>query len=289
MRQVDLHSNPSTLLVRCPQCFKSYSVDASEIRDSRPRFECISCHGRFWIAYPEVLESPKGVIGFPVEWDAPPSREETSLEKISREDEEMAPTPRPLTFSCPKCEEPYVAGDQECKKCGVIFLKFEESLRQKERAKKEATFSASPEVRERWDSVLEDYENKELHQNFISAAWADRSLDYAAYKYASILEVVPRDELASQALKEVQALMGTRFEYVVEAQKTEAVKWYENFKFIKEVDLPFRKFHWTSFIMLACGVVIGLGMLMPHMRNLIGFGTSVLFFILALRFYFRVI
>ena len=36
--------------VRCPSCRKLYMVQFNDIREAKPRFECVQCHSRFWLS-----------------------------------------------------------------------------------------------------------------------------------------------------------------------------------------------------------------------------------------------
>lgn len=38
-----------------------------EIHDPRPKFECVSCHTRFWVPYPECVGQTE-IIAFPITW-----------------------------------------------------------------------------------------------------------------------------------------------------------------------------------------------------------------------------
>jgi hypothetical protein len=264
--------------VRCPECLKLYSVKLAEIREMEPKFKCVQCETRFAVKIEEALGLNVPAIGYPV---SEPLENEPATQKTHALEIE--------SFSCPKCATPYALGEKECKKCGVYFLKFEETVAREKRRPALESFSASPEVRDLWENVLNQYESQELHRNFVQACWADRCLDYAAHMYATILEVVPQDEMALKAQKEVTALTTLRFEIAADVHEAKPRKWLDNVSYLKGAGVQLRKIKFTNIIMVACGFIIMSGMLMPGMRNMIGFGTSVLFFILALRFYFRVI
>jgi hypothetical protein len=192
-------------------------------------------------------------------------------------------------YACPKCGAGFKAGDEECQKCGVVFLKFAEKLnREKARGtgyKDEDSFSASKEVRYLWEDVLNDFEKLDTHQNFVSSAWADRSLDYAAHRYASILELAPQNEMAKRFLEEVRSLVHVKFEVTSdEAQKKSVFSTW-----LARVRLPItvQGVRWTNLVLMACGFMIVTGFFIPDMRNLVGFGSAVGFFVFALRYYFR--
>ncbi len=287
---IEAESPKELLRVRCPECLKLYAIRTDEITESRPRFQCVGCEKQFWVSYPEVLSMGEEVLGYPLEWieggelgaveTAVPgaTAERSDFRREARDVKSNYTNANPKVFACPKCGEGYAAGDSECVKCGVVFLKIKESSRPVA-----SDIAASVEVREFWDAVLNDYENFERHQAFINAAFADRSLTYAAQHYSRILEVCPQDDIAQRAQKEVSALAFARFEsQIVKNGPTKK-------SFFSDLDISFRQFRFTTLLLVMCAIVITMGFILPHQRNLVGVGTAVMFFILALRFYFRVI
>jgi len=211
------------------------------------------------------------IMGFPLAWideKAAPSKANSPQEIIQKGFS-------PKAFSCPKCGTHYAGGDTECTKCGLVFLQFKEAPRPTADQAR-----ASVEVRELWEAVIADYQNFERHQHFVNAAAVDRSLPYAAGQYARILEVCPQDESAQKAQKEISSIAFARFD-------ANAVRTREPQSIFAAIS--FRKIKLTSYILVLCGAVITMGFILPHQRNLVGVGTSIMFFILALRYYFRVI
>jgi len=248
--------------MRCPECLKLYSVNSSEIFESKPKFACLDCGENFWIPFPEALAKTEGLIGYRVR------------EKIT-DDKSSPPTlgaqVSKLVFNCPACAAPYSGGEKECAHCGVIFEKFE--LRQKNL---EAP-PASRELRELWDKVLDNYEDKAAHQHFVSQALGEGAAEYASYQYRQILDLNPSDSTAKQGQQMIGALSLASIESRV------AVAAGPKFNF----SLP--KLSLGTFMIFLCGLVIAMGLLIPGARNLVGMGSAFLFLMLALRFYFRVI
>jgi predicted nucleic acid-binding Zn-ribbon protein len=256
------------LKIRCPDCLKLYTVKSAEIHEARPRFQCVDCQTQFWISFSEAIASGEEIMGFPLDW----------LGESSARDKKIHSEISAKAFSCPKCGQAYASGDTECVKCGVVFLRFKDTARPSQ-----DDVRASVEVRELWEAVLADYDNFEKHQIFINAAIADRSLPYAAGQYARILEVCPQDVSAQKAQKEITSMAFAGFESNVVRSEPAVSGLFSG------LDFSFRKIRLTTYIMFMCGVVIAMGILLPHQRNLVGVGTAVMFFILALRYYFRVI
>ncbi|MCB0349811.1 MAG: hypothetical protein KDD38_01430 [Bdellovibrionales bacterium] len=290
MQELNINS-PDFIQVRCPECFKGYNVAASDLNTEKPKFACVACQTQFFISKSEALNAKEMITGkiysqALVEPAQETLAQEPEVQQPALQQEELLNSE---IYTCPKCSSSYSPGQAECKKCGVVFFKFKENEVDAEKARREHMFSASKEVRYLWEDVLADYENIEAHQNFVSAAWADKCLEYAALKYGSILEVMPQDEMARKLVKEVQELTKVKFEMVASEDMDASVAKIEKFSFFDGVQTTFKKFKWINLILVACGFIIGMGLLLPHMRNLIGFGSSILFFVLALRYYFRVI
>lgn len=257
----DAGASPS-LKLRCPECFKLYSVNPLEIRESRPQFDCVTCKSRFWISYPECLEAQDGVIGFPVEWldnnDAP-------QEPLVEEAPELQEKP----FQCPKCTEPYAAKQNECFKCGVIFSKIHDA--------ESPQPGASRDLKEIWENVVNNYDDEGLHKQFIQACWQEDALDYATGKYQGILEACADDERAKDSQQQIESLSEAQLEASIPTPHIER----------KKISI-FRHIRISAVLIFICGLLIAAGYILPGFKNLMGLGVSALFFIIALRYYFRV-
>lgn len=276
-----LNSKPSReytkyLRVRCPSCLKLYAIDSAEIREARPKFACVECEQKFWIPFPEALDSAEALMGFPQEWDARievPNEDQLKGPISPSEDTKPSPKLDIRAFSCPKCSEPYAAGQMECQSCGVLFKKFIERARLPL-----SSINTPREVRVAWDEAIENYEDFQKHQNFIRVCQTQDCLEYAFQQYHQILQVNPSDEIALRAQKELSALALT----IAEVRTVP--------KAGRQLSMPrFPKLRLVNFLFLLCGIVIAMGFLMPEARNLVGFGSAALFMFLALRFYFRLL
>ena len=103
LKQKDFSFTPESLRVRCPHCRKLYLVQRSDIRETRPRFECVQCRERFWLSIEEV-DANQEMIGLPIQ---------------------VREAPKPQRVEpCPKCRAPIHVGVLECKTCGVVVSKW---------------------------------------------------------------------------------------------------------------------------------------------------------------------
>ena len=256
------------LKVRCPSCYKLYGVETAEISEAKPRFQCSSCQTQFWVSYPDALKEEGGVIGLPMEWinEEAPKTEDESQPDVDLNNLSLKP------FSCPRCGENYAAGDSECARCGVVFKKFKE----REEGKQQAP-QASRDLKEQWDRVLMNFDNQNEHESFIQMAMAEMSLDYADFCYMQILNSNPNDEQAQGAMKKIENLISVS--HYSKANRKQESEW--------RFDFP--KLRIGTMVMFLSVIVICMGFLIPGARNLVGFGSAVLFAMMALRYYFRVL
>ncbi len=54
-----------SMRVRCPHCRKLYLVQMNDVKEAKPRFECVQCHSRFWLSLPDV-DLQAELIGVPI-------------------------------------------------------------------------------------------------------------------------------------------------------------------------------------------------------------------------------
>lgn len=266
MIEQDLYLNTTVeqLKVRCPGCLKLYAVSTAEIFESKPKFSCVSCEQKFWIPYPDALEHKDALLGFPLEWIEP-----SPVEPPTEIAEDTSIEAKP--FSCPTCGAPYAGGQKDCTSCGIIFEKFE--TRQRDIDLPEA----SPELRDLWNNVVDDYDTPARHDAFIGQALGEGSLAYAQYRYAQVVGVNQTDALAASALKKIGALNIAKVEAKIPVKEP------------MPFTLKLPKLRIGTLMLFLCGVVIALGLVIPGARNLVGMGSAFLFLLLALRYYFRII
>ena len=274
--------------MRCPQCFEVFDVNLIDIRSLDPQFKCSSCDSFFELSLRNEIDFSQTQLAKPVS-SSPAESKHLKSDPILHK----------VFAKCPKCSEPYAQQDKECHRCGVVFESLMRIEHRKLSDEQSTSIYASSVVKDAWEDVLLNYENIELHQNFIAAAWADGSLDYASAKYKEMSELIPGDAVSKQLLAEIKALADVSFENQSETN-SKSVSQENIFSSIleglfnfRDLNLSFKRMKLanviTNIILIGCGVVIAMGILLPHLRNLIGFGVSLLFLVLALRFFVRVI
>jgi hypothetical protein len=172
-------SSAESLRVRCPHCRKLYLVQFTDIREAKPRFECVQCRTRFWLSLGDVDLSQE-LVGLPLQ------QREAPLKK---------------TEPCPKCFKPVEAGRSDCGACGVVL----------EKARSTPNFIEnmpphSANLETLWKKVIGNYAEPALHNDFIRACQRERNLAYAGAQYALLIKLMPSDEITQKRLGEIKAL-----------------------------------------------------------------------------------
>ena len=247
---------PSDFLrIRCPNCSKLFSVNKEHILETRPEFSCTTCKTLFWISYPECLEKEE-VLGTRSASETLSQKE--ALKTLQAQNLKNTVYQLP-TCNCPKCKALFKWGEKECLKCGLIFSKHN----------KKEKISADSEIQKLWKDIIKDYENEDLHQKFLETCRTKNHSAYALHKYKELLSVQPGDLLSQKYLKQSQDL--------------------EPFPFSKKTSSPMRKKKLLT-LNLLLGISVGLvitGFIIPPLINLVGLGISLMFFSLALHYYFQ--
>ena len=179
-KQNDVSFSSEALRVRCPHCRKLYLVQRADIRETKPRFECVQCHERFWLATEEI-DASQEIVGLPIQ-----------VREVSK----------PLKVEpCPKCRAPIAVGSLECTSCGVVVSKWRAA-----RSQKSGTVVASDVLQRQWQKVMDDFSHSNTHQDFILACRRHGNLPFAAQQYGHLAQVLPGDDQIRQRLVEIEAL-----------------------------------------------------------------------------------
>lgn len=106
--------------------------------------------------------------------------------------------------TCPKCETKLSPGAVECLSCGALLPKVLAQLEDPMQSEFKTEFGS--DFTDRWQVVLSDYENEDLHWNFISYCQQFRALEFAAYRYRRLVDVV-NDDIAQKMLRRISSLL----------------------------------------------------------------------------------
>lgn len=242
--------------VRCPHCRKLYLVQFADVKESKPKFECVQCRSRFWLALGDMDLSGE-VTGIPVHVKDVPRRDQVAPVTVEAKD------------PCPKCFKPVAKSAVECDHCGVLIAKARESLNFIENVPRSETLAIL------WKKVISHYAEPAVHHEFMQACQREGNLVYASSQYGMMLKLMPADELTLKRIEEVKALAGAAYPALAATSATQAKKTLRKFGRLWQVPL------------LGAAIMILVGMFVPVFRNMIGVGAAFLFLALALQIQFR--
>ena len=120
--------------------------------------------------------------------------------------------------TCPKCNSGLKPGSTECFNCGVLIPKVLAQIEEPLQADFRREFGA--DFTDRWQSVVADYENEDAHWSFITHCQQFSSLEFAAYRYRRLIEVL-NDDIAISMLKRIEALAGVELQESALARRAE--------------------------------------------------------------------
>jgi hypothetical protein len=244
-----------SMRVRCPHCRKLYLVQFTDIKESKPKFECVQCRSRFWLSLPD-MDLTGEVTGLPIH-----------VKEAPRSKSVVEPSPNAAKEPCPKCFKPNVAGATECTHCGVIIAKAKEALGFIEGVARSETLALL------WKKVVGDYANAEVHDEFIRACEKESNLIYASAQYGQMLKLMPSDDVTRQRVTQVLALGSVPLAHRVTGDFKSRVKAH----YSKLWQVP----------LFGAALMIIVGLAIPIFRNLIGVGAAFLFLAAAFQIQFR--
>jgi Zn finger protein HypA/HybF involved in hydrogenase expression len=219
-------------------------VQTADIRETRPRFQCASCHERFWISYPECLGQNE-VVGLRLD------QLEIKLKTPITEEEKAEAS----ASNCPKCHKPLIETMEDCPHCGVIPAKYM-SLKTASR------IQGSERLGILWKKIIDNYESETLHQEFIRVSTMENNLAYAGTQYAQLLKLIPHEERALRMIKEIEALVAIPISPTnklrIQPAKQKTPRWVQG-------------------VLLVGTLLVIAGIVSPMLRNLVGVGAVLLF------------
>ena len=257
------------LKVRCPHCAKLYEVESEDILSDTPVFQCISCDSHFGFEYPPA--NPEQVAAFLISTksvDAPTPALQASVShgaggdllKMQAElfNKAVEPSADTEMKSCPKCGALNGRRALECYSCHVIFERLE-GLPQ------DTSLRAQPSLVRKWKNLLENFENSDLHDEFIRSCHELDALRFASMKYEELKTAQGGDALCDQMIAKINSLMmvglAQKPTASSQANKHARPKW-------------FKWLFWGPYTTAA--LMILWGMLSLGHRNLIGVGMALL-------------
>lgn len=194
---------------------------------------------------------------------------------------------------CPACQKLYQVETEaiysltphfECKACHAVFAfdyppdSTEEVraflVKKSEPSEPEVPpviLQAQPSLVQLWNKIFEDYDDEELHDEFIKRCQELDALPFAKMKYENLRAATGSDPLSEKYIRLIESLMLVKAE--LQAQKPieahKFVAWLTSFNWA-------RIGYWGPLVMSVIMVIIGFSN--GGLRNLIGVGMAILVF-----------
>ncbi|MFS4460614.1 hypothetical protein [Bdellovibrio sp. HCB2-146] len=160
--------------------------------------------------------------------------------------------------SCPKCGALNGRRSKECYSCHVLFERLE-GLPQ------DPSLRAQPSLVRKWKSLLENFTDMNLHDDFIRSCRELDALKFAVLKYEELKAAQGGDELCDQMLARIQGMMMVSLsQKPVHKDSVEPVMSF--------ITRNRKYFYWGPYGLSALMILIGM-MNLGH-RNLIGVGVA---------------
>jgi hypothetical protein len=244
--------------MRCPGCFKLYAVDPLTIYVEKPEFDCVSCDQKFWISFPEALEHSE-IVAFPIEWSEQ-YKGELELEQSLAIEPQESLNPELVEKISKNYSENFsevIKDPTPEKTSGIRKVGFVDDINSE--LNSEFWF-----LEKSWDRVLNNYDDKSIHKEFILSARAKQSLDFALGKYKNFCEANSHDTIAKEMKGYCEKLIQDfAIHKSVLGNEQKGVKKY--FKYLPWIVLS-----------LSAGL-IGLGFSNEGLSDLAGFGFALIF------------
>ncbi|WP_413288255.1 hypothetical protein [Bdellovibrio sp. HCB337] len=256
----------SKLRLRCPSCTKLYEVSEGDIKTQSPQFDCVVCATRFSFEYP--VANPHNVQTFTVS-QQPEMQEARSFQQeleaqsfaaLQKEIEDTAE--KNSSKACPKCGAINEKKGDECYSCHVIFSRLEE-------LPLDPTLKAQPSLVRKWKNLILNFDNKDLHEDFLKSCHQLDALRFAILKYEELKSAQGgSDELCERMIFKAHGLL----------QFTLASKTEGDLRFQKTPSASRQSWHkyvlWAPLGVAILMMVIGFFSL--SLRNLVGAGVAVM-------------
>lgn len=237
-------------------------MNNEDIKNDTPLFQCISCEVHFSFEYPPkdlqniqcfAIDSEPKIQNieseFPVVDEA---KSEKAVNAQSQSAEQMSAASQEMR-SCPKCGALNGRASKECYSCHVIFERLEG-------LPTDPSLKAQPSLVRKWKNLVENFENSELHNEFLRSCHELDALKFAVYKYEELKKAQGGDPQCDMMIARANTLMLTGFKKEsLQIQKVAKAKWQ-------------KYLYWGPFGLSALLVLAGMFNL--GQRNLIGVGVA---------------
>jgi transposase-like protein len=256
------------LRLRCPSCAKLYEVSEADIKSHSPQFDCVSCASRFSFEYPVVNLRQIEAFVVSTSPEMQPARSfQQELESAAQESGRSSDK-KESTKACPKCgainENKTGKKSDECYSCHVIFSRLEE-------LPLDPTLKAQPSLVRKWKNLVLNFDNKELHDDFLNSCHKLEALRFAILKYEDVKSAQGGiDEISERMIFKAHGLL----------QLTLSGKLGGGLRFQKEKESVAPRQSWHKYILWAplCVAIlmISMGFFSLGLRNLVGAGVAVM-------------
>lgn len=159
---------------RCPNCQKLYRTHTDVFEGANPEFECDGCRESF------LLDKSRNEFGL----------FETKTKAY-------------FFAECPKCTKLMPGELKECPSCGVFVEKYQQ-----------ITQSESPtlfQMNQLWKQVLENFNDDQLHQNFLNLCHKNLALSFAFQKYDELRKAMNYDAKCEKYLNQIEVRLEQQF------------------------------------------------------------------------------
>lgn len=239
--------------MRCPVCQKLYAVDTANIKSLCPQFQCMACRSHFCFDFP------------PLEPSSIPTRR-ILVQGESTHDLELK--------TCPKCGTLNPATCDHCQSCQAAF-EFGEFQGQNLNHKIEEPKPVS--LDQFWMRIFSDYEDPELHEDFLKVCQKENQLEFAFKKYNDLKLAQGEDSRCQEMIDRIDALRFKPFHVQPLTNKVSrdiregGAVWTQAISWLKE---HWRQvLFWTPASLSVILVILGLSNM--AFRNMVGIGIAI--------------
>lgn len=248
------------LQFRCPSCMKLYQTAFSSIREENPKFDCKQCSTRFFLDYSHFIPGLELLGRLESEAQRTLKEQVTPAEPVA---EEVVPRE-----PCPKCETPILTSEEECPACGLMVEKYKKML-----SDPTSYIKGSRQLEDLRMAVLAHYQDEDLHEELIRQAQQEDNLEFAAKFYGRLVRLHPNDDIAPKYVQRIAGLSMIKTDMAATEKRVDSKPKRRRVRIVPMI------------LCIGCALV-GIGLGVPQMKNLVGIGAAMSFLALAFHFSF---